>query len=183
MAMPERKLRLAPFRGFGVVLLCFLVCAVRVSPAQEDAGGTAELLQQSNRAIQEGNFSEARALLQAVLAAEPSNPSARALLARVAEQEAGANSIRRSLGKAILPKVELNDVSAREAFEYVLSEAARVGGVKPNLVWIDPGGRAGTVTLRLENIPADEVLRYLAEAAGVRLTIDRHAVKVNVPAE
>jgi tetratricopeptide (TPR) repeat protein len=174
--------------GFGPLkaMACaavFAFAAVLLSAQEEAPEGMAQLLQESNRAMQEGNYQEARALLEAVLATEPSNRSARALLAKVTEMEAGANAIRNALGRAILPKAEFNDVSAREAFEYVLAEASRIGGVKPNLVWIDPGNRAGTVTLRLENIPADEVLRYVAEAAGVQLTIDRHAVKVSMPAE
>lgn len=56
----------------------------------------------------------------------------------------------------------------------VLAFLSRQSGV--NFVLLSPSSDLRPVTLSLHNVPLSEVLRYVAEATGLRYRVDSHAV-------
>ncbi|MCX7869131.1 MAG: hypothetical protein N2322_04180, partial [Terrimicrobiaceae bacterium] len=114
---------------------------------------------------------------------EPSNAAARLQLRRVIERQTRAEAMRLALSRIILPAVRLEDVSAREAMDYLTQAISKSRpGFRLNTVWMVPPEHPGRVTLQLEDIPASEALRYAAEAAGLEISFEEHAVKVRAPA-
>jgi hypothetical protein len=90
---------------------------------------------------------------------------------------------RRRLDGTILPKIDLRDASAKEAFDYTLQVINRsaTDGKKTNIVWVVPSDYPNRVTLALDHVPASVALDYLAESAGLAVAYEEHAIKVSVP--
>ena len=138
--------------------------------------------QRAIQAEREGQFEEARGLLESILANAPNNSAARRQLHRVIERQSRSEALRTTLSKIILPRVSLEDVSAREAIEYLTQAISQSRpGFRLNTVWMVPPEHPGRVSLQLDAIPASEALRYAAEAAGLRLGFEEHAVKITAP--
>ena len=139
-----------------------------------------ELFQEAMRAYQAKEFDTARMLFEAVVSAEPKNQAAQNYLRLLAKSETGASGLEGTLEKITLPRLEMSGVSAREGMTYVLQQVVKQSGgnLKANLVWLVPEGKAGPVTLSMQNIPANEAMRYIAEMAGLSLAYDAYAIKV-----
>ncbi len=74
-----------------------------------------------------------------------------------------------------LEQVRIAELEFREAeLPDVISVLVRESRI--NFVLLDPTGKARPITLSLRNIPLDEAIRYIAEAAGLRYRYDKHAV-------
>ena len=155
------------------------------SPLMAQKNGSA-VLNDAVRAFHGGDYETASALFQTVLASDPKNQAAQNYLRMIQAQQKAGSSLPATLKKIMLPKVEFNDASAREAFEYVAQQVQKQTGGKQsvNVVWMVPEGQDKRVTLSLQNIPAFEALRYIGEAAGIQLEYDNFAVKIKpaVPA-
>jgi hypothetical protein len=159
-------------------ILAFLMSAA-AALAQDES----QLMKDAMTAREAGDLAGAKALLEAVIYAYPSNVLARSQLSLVTQKLIKAQALQRRLQAIVLPKVELNDASVREAFDYMIQLINRsaTGGFKLNTVWLVPEDYHQNVTLRLDGIPSSEALRQVAEAAGLGLAFDEHAVKVFVP--
>jgi type II secretory pathway component HofQ len=142
-----------------------------------------QLYQEAMTASQAGNFAEARLMFEAVLAVQPGNQTARRQLELVTRKQEEAERLERSLNAIVLEKVEFNDVSAREAMNFVSQQVKKAtDGKQPvNILWTVPGDQDPKVTLSLSSIPAGRAMRYIAENAGLQIVFDVSAVKVSVP--
>lgn len=136
------------------------------------------------KASREGDLSGSKLILEAVLAKEPGNTAARNLLRTVDQQIATRDRARRNLEAVTIPRINFQDVSAREAFDFVGQQIAKNSpdGRGPNLVWMVPADFPNRVTLSLQNVPGATALEYVAQSAGLRLVFEPHALRV-VPAD
>lgn len=133
------------------------------------------------KASREGDLAGAKLILEAVLAKEPGNAAARNLLRTVDQQIAGREKARRIWEAVTIPRIDLRDASAREAFEFVGQQIARQapGGRGPNLVWMVPAEYPNRVTLSLQNVPGATALDYVAQTAGLQVVFEPHALRVS----
>jgi hypothetical protein len=156
-----------------------LMLALAVSPlaAQPTA---ASLQKEAVAAFQAGNYAAAQSLFESVLSQEPRNLVAKNYLATIAKKTKGAVGLEKSLGAVVIPKVDFRDASAREAVEFVSQRVKSLteGRQAVNVVWMAPPESNPHVTLSLQNVPASEVLKYIAAAANLELEYDAYAVKV-----
>ncbi len=138
------------------------------------------------RSFKAGNYAAAKPLFDALASKYPGDKTPQTYLSAIALQEKknSSASLEAALRSTIIPKVEFNDVSVREAIGYVAQRVKELsnGSLILNVVYLIPAESDYRVTLSLQEDPATEVMKYIAEASGVRLEYDAHAVKVLPPA-
>lgn len=115
-------------------------------------------------------------------------------MATIIEQPAidvtGTQMIQQKLESIIIPRVEFRDATIREAVDFIRQQAARLDTAEPDpnrrgvniVLLLDEAAREAAaqsrITLNLSNVPLGEVLRFVAEAAGLKLKLDPFAVAV-----
>ena len=142
---------------------------------------TAELQAEAVKAYQAGDYTTAKSLFESVLAVDPKNPAAPNYLRMIATKEKGGGSgVEPALRKLLIPKVDFQDATVRESVEFVTQKVRSLsdGKLVMNVVWLVPADTPARITLSLQNVPAAEVLRYIAESAKLRLDYDEHAVTI-----
>ena len=156
-----------------------LALLVITSPLLAQTSGSA-VLTDAVRAFHGGDYETASSLFQVVLASDPKNQAAQNYLKMIQAQQKAGNSLSAGLKKVILPKVDFQDATAREAFTFVAQQIEKVSGGKQslNVVWMVPEGQEKKVTLALRDIPAFEAMRYIAAASNLQLEYDKFAVKI-----
>lgn len=172
----------------GVFAVGWAAAVAQVAPSQKDGPPPSPkdtpLLREAMEAAREGRLEDARTLLLTLLQSDPSNAAARAQLHILTTRLQRAEAQRRQLSQVVLPTVRLEDASAREAFDYLAQVIQKARpGLRLNTVWMVPPEHPGRVSLQLDNIPASEALRYAAEAAGLRIEFEEHAVKIRPAAQ
>ena len=159
------------------LLLCFAAATLPVAAQQSS------LLSQAQRAYMAGDVATAKPLFEKVLADDPQNIAARNFLKAIvaAEAEVGPGAkMEKQLQKLILPKVEFKDATFDSVLEALRQMAAKAsdGKLTPSFV-IQPGVNVSApVTLRLNNIPFTEVVRYVCTLANAEFVVDRYAIMV-----
>lgn len=125
----------------------------------------------------------AKAQFDQILASDPKNQIAKNYLKLINEKAARQMAAQRKLESIVIPRLDLKDASARESFEYVIQliNKSAPEGYRANLVWVVPSDYAQRVTLSLDGVPATTALKYIAEMAGLRLSIEEFAIRVSVP--
>src|SRR6186997_1108957 len=78
--------------------------------------------EQAVRSYNGGDFETARLLLESVIAADPKNQAAQNYLRMVQAQQKAGSSLSAALKKIILPKVEFQQTTAREAVTFVAQQ-------------------------------------------------------------
>ena len=101
----------------------------------------------------------------------------------------GSQAINNKLDKIIIPRIDFTDSSIKEALDFIKKRAADLDdddsenkGI--NIVLklpLDSPDAAYPITLSLSDVPLREALRYVTEAANLKIKIETHAVVV-VPA-
>ncbi len=138
------------------------VTGVRAESDQRDqrAERARHLYQTGITAMNEGNFDLAKTSFREVLRIYPKHPQARAKLIHITSNR---NAL--EIGKRILG-VQIERASNKK--------------VTPNFIVQDPTNafHGRTVTLRLNRIPAETLLRYIADQAGGRIRYDNHAIVI-----
>jgi len=132
-------------------------------------------------AFKKGDYENARMLFDAALAQNPKDATAQTYARMTAMKVKSSDSgLQGALKKVIIPKVEFTDVTAKESVDYVVQRIKTLTEGKQNvsLVWMVPSDFPGRITLSLQNVPATEALRYIAEMAGLELDYDNYALKV-----
>lgn len=142
---------------------------------------SAEDLQEAMKAYQAGDLAGAKGMLEAIALRDPRNQTVQTYLRMIGEKQAAQVAAKRQLDAIVIPKLEVRDVTAREAFDYAIQLINKnsTGGKKTNIVWMVPADYAGRVTLSLQDVPASEALKYLGEVGGLNVAIEEHAVKVS----
>ena len=162
------------------LVLLLLGCVVFTLPvfAQQSS-----LLSQAQRAYMAGDVATAKSLFEQIVAADPQNIAARNYLKAIAEAEVQAGpgaKMEKQLRSLILPKVEFKDATLDSTLDALRQQASKASGgkIEPNFV-IQPGvNKDAPVTLRLNNIPFMEVLRYVGELVKADFVVDRYAIVV-----
>jgi tetratricopeptide (TPR) repeat protein len=172
-----------------VVALTLGVCAFSVSevsaekadPRAQKAGS---YYHQGTVAMKDGKFDLAQRYFHEVLKIYPSHPQAKRQLLYI---QANRNKLevkkrQGSLGKVMIPKVDMDQVSVRESLEIFTAYVAGASEkkVNPSVIVQDPKGvfKGKTVTLNLHKVPANTLLRYILDQAGGVARFDAHAIVI-----
>ncbi len=147
------------------------------------AGEATTPLQDALTAYKAGDLGTAKSLFESVLISDPKNLTAKNHLRLITQKLAKSSALKASLDAILLTKLELKDVSAREAFDYTAQAINKQSkdGFRLNLIWMVPEEYPNRVNLSLDNIPASADLEYLASNAGLRIAFEDYAVKISVP--
>jgi hypothetical protein len=135
-------------------------------------------------AMNQGDVIAAERDLRAVLQAEPQHPHAKfALNQLLLNRDKIAARYRENMMKQTkIAKVEYSDATVSECLDSLneLVEQATAQKFTPNFIIKDPGGKlkSRNVTLNLANIPASQVLQYIASFAQCKVTYEEHAIVV-----
>src|SRR5712671_6962897 len=80
--------------------------------------------------------------------------------------------------RIVIPEVEFREASLADVVDFLTRESARLDPDKRgvNIVLMSTPGKSRPVTMHLQNAPLEEVVRYLAESAGLRVRVDKYAV-------
>jgi hypothetical protein len=159
-------------RFIGLLLLAFSSLAAQQEEMQSEAV----------RAFQAGDYATAKYLFESLLAIDPKNPAARNYLRAIALREGSGAGLEAALKNINIPALDFRDVTVREAVAFVSQKVLELSGGKQslNVVWmVSPAQTDSTrITLKLQNVPASEVLRYIGDAANLRFSYDAYAVKI-----
>ena len=163
-------------------MLLLLVIAF-AAPATVQAVDDLHVIYEEGRAaFNAGEFQLAREKLAYVLTKNPTHLPTRAMMAQI-ERVLGVDNVmlRKSYEKIIIDKIEFVDVELNEAIYAVRMKAkiATNDKVVPNLIVKSPELGKKMVSINLTQVPLSEVLQYLAQLAGGRLTYDRSAVMIS----
>jgi hypothetical protein len=141
----------------------------------------AEDLQEAVKAYQSGSLAEAKAVFEQAAAKEPKNQTVQNYLRQIATKQAGQVAMKKKLDAITVPKIDLRETSAKEAFEYIFQLLGRNApkGFRPNMVWAVPEPFAKTITLALDNVPGSTVLEYAAQMAGLKVSYEEFAVRIS----
>lgn len=156
------------------------ILLLMTSPLMAQQKSNSGTLTDAVRAFNGGDYEKASSLFETVLATDPKNQAAQNYMRMIQAQQKNTSSLPAALKKINLPKVEFQEVTAKEAFNYISQQVRTQTGGKQtvNVVWMVPEGKEKNVTLSLQNIPAFEALRYIADASDLELQYDNFAVKV-----
>ena len=135
-------------------------------------------------AMNEGNFDLAKTSFKGVLKIYPHHPQARAKLIHISTNRNSLEIGRRkaALRMVIIPKVNLEKTTIQEALEMQAVQVERESKKKvtPNFIVQDPTGgfKGRSVTLRLNRIPAETLLKYIVDQAAGNVRYDNHAIVI-----
>ncbi|CAN5684971.1 hypothetical protein BH09VER1_BH09VER1_03420 [soil metagenome] len=138
------------------------------------------------RAYGAGDYTTAKSLFEALLSENPRNTSAQTYLKMIAAKQREGGGLEATLKKVIIPKVDLHDSTVQEAVTFVAQRVKDItkGKQVVNVVWlVPPADTNSAVTLTLENVPATEVLQYIADIAKLKLEYDPMALKIKPAAD
>lgn len=177
------------------LLSCLLSGPVLPVSAQTQTT-TQDLLSAAQTAYIRGDLPAAKRDFEMVNRIDPRNQLAINYLRIIKTQEAKmprGNEQERMLSQVIIPKIEFQDATLGSIIDYLRGAVAKATEGKQAVNFVvalpEEQARTQTVTLKLNNVPFTEVLRYLGELSNVQFEYEKYAIKVkpkgmtaNVPA-
>ena len=141
----------------------------------------AEDMQDAVKTYQSGNLADAKAMFEQMAAKEPKNQAIQNYLRQIATRQAGQVAMKKKIDAIIVPKVDLRDTSAHEAFEFIFQLLNRNApqGFHANMVWAVPENYQKNITLSLDKVPASAALEYTAQMVGLKVSYEEFAVKIS----
>ena len=171
-----------------IVALTLCVCASAPITANAETDARAERARSFYKigliAVDEGNFNLAKQSFREVLKLYPTHPQARRQLIHITTNRNTLEIGRRkaTLKKVIIPQVNLEKETLQEALQMLTSQVERESQkkIRPNFIIQDPtGGFNGrSITLRLNRVPAETLLRYIVDQARGNIRYDNHAIVI-----
>lgn len=157
-----------------------LVAAALACVATLHADTVQEVYARGMRAYMSGDLDSAKQMFEQVLAADPQNRPAAALLRRIEMQTPAGDSLRKSVASITTPKVDFRDASLSSVLDYLTKLTSHLsnGKVTLNLVRMFSAdyGQSTKITLQLSNVPMTDVLDYVANLGGLKVGYQTHAI-------
>ena len=173
------------------IIIASLLIASAISLRAQDSkpisttqGHPQALYERALVAMNRGDVAAAEKDFRAVLQAQPDHPHARYGLNKLLlHREKYAALYRENMMKQTkIAKVEYSDATVAECLQSLteLVKAATAEKFTPNFIIKDPAGKlkSGNITMNLSNIPASQVLQYIASSAQCKITYEEHAIIV-----
>lgn len=167
-----------------ILCICLVLTANHLA-AQTSAGQ--EKFTQALKEFANGDTATAKAYLAEALEADPKHRQAALLMQRIKMQERTGGNLEQSASSVMIPSFEVKDASLSSVLDYLPVATAENsnGTVVLNIVrlFTPEFGNESRITLSIRNAPATEVLRYVAESAGLQIQYQPHAVVLSRPQE
>lgn len=154
----------------------WLVCLMPVMPGH---GSDMEaVFQQARTLFYQGRYKEAKPLLQQVVAADPRHTQSQAMLARINIEEKQGPTLADQLASVTLPRIEFDHVTVPEALDGLkaLAKNATDGKFVPNFLVHNGDAMTKPITLKLENIPLSDAIKYVAQLSGTVCRYEKNVV-------
>ncbi|MBK1855008.1 tetratricopeptide repeat protein [Verrucomicrobiaceae bacterium 5K15] len=154
------------------------------SPPADRATQANTLYQQGVIAMRSGHYDAAASSFRQVLQLYPKHLKAKQNLLYILENKDALVLKKRkaALKTVIIPSVDFDKETVQESLTILASLISRESNKKvaPNFIVQDPKGQFEnrSITLRLNNIPAETLLNYIVTQAGARVRYDAHAIVV-----
>lgn len=173
-------------------LLCLLsiastLGAQEVQPAKSSSISIAGLYQRGVAEMNRGNVAAAERDFQAILKAQPQHPQALYAMNHLKSNRTryAARTRFYQMKSIKLDRVELSDASLGESLDALatLVTQASTDRFAPNFIVKDPQKKfdAARLNLQLQNVPADQVLRYVVDHVQAKLVYEEHAILIVAP--
>jgi hypothetical protein len=159
------------------------LCAQQVASPATPANAQ-QLYRQGLIAIEQGNASEGEQYLRASLKLQPDNPNAKYQLTQLMLNRDAIVAKKRelTLNKIIIPQVDYSDATLSECLESLTAIINEQTAKKftPNFIVRDPDNefKGKLVTLKLNNLPATAILKYILASTNGRVIYEEHAVVI-----
>ncbi len=167
-------------------LLAFVGAIVTICCAPGHAQvGTPQLLSKAQTEYLKGDVDAAKRDFEAVLQADPKNPTAFAFLRQIAAKGGTGNASetqQRQLAQLIIPKIDFKDATLASVLDYMKKAATKLSNSQTTANFVpqlsDEQMQSKTITLSLTNVPFTEVLKYIGTLADLQFVFDRYAILV-----
>ena len=164
---------------FAALLLPFL--QVAPSPAADPA--LVDIFyQEGQKAFLAGDYDTAELLLKQVLQINSRHLPTQTLLNRIAAHRKAnpGHLLKKQLDPITLPKVEFEQADLNSCLDFLSAAAHRESGgkVKPNFILREEKLGERLVTLKLNQVPFNQALSYVADLAQIKVRYDQHAIVV-----
>lgn len=156
--------------------------AEKTDPRAQKAGS---LYQQGVIAMKEGKYDLARTSFKEVLKLYPTHPQSKRQLHYLDSNRASLEVGKRKDGlhKIMIKKIDFDALSIQDAIEILSVHVSKASPKesKPNFIVQDRQGKfvGKTVTLNLNNVPADTLLRYILDQVGGSARYDKYAIVIS----
>ena len=179
--MANRKTTMAAVAG----LLLAMTGAGFLGPVQGQEKRSLESVYKNGVALYEaGKYAEALSEFQTVIKASPRYAPARSYAAKceLAIKQGGGpkETLEAKLGQIQVPAVEFQDTPLHSVFEYLTKKSEELSGGKVIANFIYKGSEEDRqktlVTLRLNNVPMTEVIRYVGQLSATKFSYEEFAV-------
>ncbi|GEM_PF-1133684 len=167
--------------------LFLVLCAVLIttSAAIAQSGVGQENFVKGLRAFTDGDTAAAKGYLTEALQADPKHRQAALLMQRLQMQERAGGDLEQRATAVIIPSFDVKDASLSTVLDYLPQAAAEQsnGTLALNIVRLFTADFANEtkVTLSIRNAPVTEILRYVAQSAGLQLQYQPYAVVLSQP--
>lgn len=169
-----------------IVISVILCLGMSISVALAQSGTAQESFTKALRSFTEGDSATAKTHLEEVLAADPKHRQAALLMQRIQMQERTGGNLEQRAASVIIPSFEVQDASLSTVLDYLPKAALENsnGTFALNIVrlFTPEFGKETPVTLSIRNAPISEILRYVAQSAGLQVQYQPHAVVLSTPA-
>lgn len=161
-----------------------LLSSISLADENDATARARSLYQQGVIAMNQGKYELAQMSFKEVLRIYPKHTQARKHLIYISSNKKSLETKRRkvTLKRVMIPKVNFENATITEALNVltVQVERASKGKVTPNFIVQDSNGafKNSRVNLRLNNIPAETLLRYIVDQTGGNVRYDKHAIVI-----
>jgi len=137
------------------------------------------------RSFTDGDTAAAKGYLTAALQADPKHRQSALLMQRLQMQERAGGNLEQRATAVIIPSFDVKDASLSTVLDYLPQAVAEHsnGTLALNIVRLFTPEVANEtkVTLSIRNAPVTEILRYIAQSAGLQLQYQPYAVVLSQP--
>ena len=161
-----------------------LVSAQATAKPQPATVTIQDLYVRSLTAINEGKVTVAEQNLRAILKVQPNHPQARYQLSNlIANRDKIASRARQiSMNQTTIAEIDYSDASVSECLESLtaLINEKTQKNFTPNFVVKDPNNllKDKRITLKLSNVPASQVLKYINSSSNSKAVYEEHAIVI-----
>lgn len=182
--MNEPKYAMKPIVASILLLHTASAFAQKTQSVSATAESPQSYYQRGLTAMNQGDIVAAEKNLRAALQAKPQDPHVRYALneLQLHRDQIAARYREYMMKRTKIAKVEYADASLSECLDHlsIMVKNATDQRFAPNFVIKDSMGRLKSrrVTLQLANVPASQILQYLASASSCKVVYEQHTIVV-----
>lgn len=173
-----------PVKSRNCILATMVAGILALTTAPAPADPSAKAYQEGLAAEKAGDPASAKAAYLKALKLNPKNANAQYRLGQVKihYNKLAAQGREKQLTGVVIPEYNVADVTLKDALDALglLTEKASGEKLAPNFIVQDPDGKLAEtpISLRMRNVPASGILRYLLDSAKAKARYDEHAIVI-----